>query len=91
MKKLNYINRKKLRSSIMANRRETIYKYISKKNNGNVPCFVCGKHVKEKNATLEHVIPLSNGGTDDIDNLSISHYQCNNARGSDVDFSWNIR
>lgn len=79
---------KRLEAAMLAGRRETIYKYIGKKNDGNVPCFVCGRHVKEKNATLEHIIPVSKGGTNEMDNLSISHYGCNRARGNDENFSW---
>ena len=58
---------------------------LAKKNNGLVPCFVCGRHVKEKNATLEHILPTSKGGTDDMENLAISHYQCNQRRGAQTE------
>lgn len=77
-----------LHHGTMTSRKETIYKFLQKKHT-IVPCFVCSKHVRWKNATIEHIQPLSRGGTDDIDNLSISHFQCNQARGNDVDFSWN--
>jgi 5-methylcytosine-specific restriction endonuclease McrA len=33
-------------------------------------------------ATLDHVIPLSRGGTNDIDNLRAAHRSCNEQRGS---------
>lgn len=74
--------RSRLEASVRAGRRETIYRMLAKKHDGTAPCFVCGKHVKEKNATLEHIIPKSKGGTDEMDNLSISHYQCNQRRGN---------
>jgi 5-methylcytosine-specific restriction endonuclease McrA len=32
--------------------------------------------------TLEHVIPLSKGGTNDLVNLALACFQCNNARAS---------
>lgn len=51
---------------------------------GWVPCYVCGGRVKRKEATLEHVIPRSKGGTDDADNLSISHQLCNSRRGNEI-------
>jgi 5-methylcytosine-specific restriction endonuclease McrA len=51
-------------------------------NAGSVPCFVCGRHVKRPHATLEHIVPLSKGGTDAMDNLTISHNQCNWRRGN---------
>jgi 5-methylcytosine-specific restriction endonuclease McrA len=49
---------------------------------GYVPCYVCGNHVQERQATLEHVIPRSKGGLLLRDNLSISHPKCNTRRGS---------
>ena len=63
--------------SIRASRRSTIYRMLAKKHAGKVPCFVCGRHVREKNATLEHIKPKSKGGSDEMGNLAISHYQCN--------------
>ncbi len=71
-----------LQSGVRKSRRETVYRMLAKKHEGIVPCFVCGRHVKERNATLEHVTPLSKGGTDDMDNLAISHFQCNQRRGN---------
>jgi 5-methylcytosine-specific restriction endonuclease McrA len=64
------------------NRRETIYQMLSKMHMGKVPCFVCGKHVRKEDATLEHILAKSKGGTDDMDNLSISHAMCNVKRGN---------
>lgn len=49
---------------------------------GRVPCFVCGNHVKWLEATLEHIVPISLNGTDDDDNLSISHFDCNVRKGN---------
>lgn len=74
----------RLATAIRQNRRDTVYKMLSKKHDGSVPCFVCGRHVKEKSATLEHIIPISLGGTDDMDNLAISHNMCNMRRGNGV-------
>jgi hypothetical protein len=87
-KKVSATKLKFLKMKVMGGRRETVYKFMKKKY-GEVPCYVCSRHVKEKNATLEHIIPLSKGGTDEMDNLSISHFQCNQARGNNEDFSWN--
>ena len=71
-----------LRSNIRKNRRETIYNMLQKRCTGKVPCFVCGQHVDKKDATLEHKLPISKGGTDDMDNLAISHEKCNSKRGN---------
>lgn len=78
--------KKRLHCAVMQGRRDTVYKMISKRNDGTVPCFVCGRHVKENHASLEHKLPLSHGGTDDFDNLAISHNMCNLRRGNNLDF-----
>lgn len=70
-----------LAASVRKGRRETIYRMLKRRNAGHVPCFVCGRHVEECDATLEHIKPLAKGGTDDMANLSISHWKCNNERG----------
>jgi len=71
-----------LKANVMAQRRQTIYRMIAKRNSGVVPCFVCLTHVPKNLATLEHILPLSKGGTNEMANLSISHAKCNHARGN---------
>ncbi len=44
------------------------------------PRLDCSLHM-----TLEHVVPLSRGGTHEVWNLALACYQCNNARGSSLD------
>lgn len=39
-------------------------------------------------ATLEHIVPQSYGGSDDMTNLVLACADCNNARGNDLDFCW---
>lgn len=71
-----------LKASVMKQRRETVYRMIAKRHHGRVPCFVCKKAVPRESATLEHIIPKSLGGTDNLRNLSISHDVCNHRRGN---------
>lgn len=81
----NYVGkhvRGQLAASVRQGRRETIYKMAAKRHNGTVPCFVCKLHVTPDAATLEHIVPRSKGGTDDMSNLAISHSKCNNQRGN---------
>ena len=53
----------------------------------NWKCCWCGcetdpVHDKRNSATIEHVIPRSQGGTDDPDNLAMSCSRCNNKRAT---------
>lgn len=40
-------------------------------------CYLCGESVKFNSFEVEHKIPLSKGGTDDISNLYCSCHKCN--------------
>lgn len=60
--------------------RDKIYKTVARQLHGQVPCWVCGLHVTHTDATLEHIRPLSEGGSSHQDNLAISHDLCNNQR-----------
>jgi 5-methylcytosine-specific restriction endonuclease McrA len=60
--------------------RDKIYKTVARQLHGVVPCWMCGEHVAAADATLEHIQPLSEGGSSHLDNLAISHGRCNNQR-----------
>lgn len=60
--------------------RDKIYKTVARQLHGVVPCWVCGEHVMSAAATLEHIKPLSEGGSSHLENLAISHDVCNNRR-----------
>ncbi|MEI8171222.1 MAG: HNH endonuclease signature motif containing protein [Rhodoferax sp.] len=60
--------------------RDKIYKTVARQLHGTVPCWVCGEHVLPAAATLEHIKPLSEGGSSHLENLAISHDLCNNRR-----------
>lgn len=65
----------------MANNRkfsEYEKKTVYAKSNGK--CAICGKPVKFKKMTVDHKIPLSKGGTNDISNLQLAHLICNRAK-----------
>lgn len=74
----------RLAAEVRKGRRDTVYRMLSKKHDGVVPCFVCGRHVPIQYATLEHIVPISLGGSDDMNNLAISHDKCNNKRGATI-------
>lgn len=60
--------------------REKIYRTVARQLHGQVPCWVCGHHVDHADATLEHIRPLSDGGSSHLENLAISHALCNRQR-----------
>ncbi len=60
--------------------RDKIYKTVARQLHGKVPCWVCGEHVLHAAATLEHILPLSEGGNSHAENLAISHEVCNSQR-----------
>lgn len=43
-------------------------------------CNWCPRSLNEKTATLDHIIPLSKGGTNGLDNLTLACYDCNQNR-----------
>lgn len=43
----------------------------------NEKCAYCGRRKQLKHTTIDHIIPLSKGGTDDIDNLQCTCKMCN--------------
>lgn len=45
-------------------------------------CACCGKKLTTKTMTVEHVIPLLRGGTNDIENLIALCYDCNQLKGN---------
>lgn len=40
-------------------------------------CAICGKHVKYNKMTVDHKNPLSNGGTNEMNNLQLACMECN--------------
>lgn len=45
-------------------------------------CALCGKPITEGEGTIDHVVPLSKGGSpNSTSNLQAAHWTCNNARG----------
>jgi 5-methylcytosine-specific restriction endonuclease McrA len=66
--------------SRLGHTRDKIYKTVARQLHGVVPCWVCGEHVTREAATLEHILPLSEGGNSHAENLAISHEVCNGQR-----------
>lgn len=58
-------------------------KSVYAKYNGH--CAICGRPVKYNDMTIDHIIPLSSGGTNEKDNLELSCLRCNLMK-SNMDF-----
>ena len=50
--------------------------------NQSYKCWWCGKSVKSKKYHVDHIIPLSKGGSDNAANLCIACPECNMSKGS---------
>jgi hypothetical protein len=55
-------------------------KYMLSKSHGRCSC--CGKKITTKNMTCEHVVPISRGGTNNLENLVALCQECNDAKGN---------
>lgn len=66
--------------SSLSHTRIKMYRVVARQLHGVVPCWVCGQHVTLEAATLEHIQPLSEGGSSHAENLAISHEVCNGQR-----------
>ena len=54
--------------------------YAYKDQNGL--CFYCGKHMDQKKATADHIIPRSKGGKDIRENIVAACNDCNVQKGN---------
>lgn len=48
-------------------------------------CGLCGHRIKKVDLTVDHIVPLSRGGSHDISNLRLVHAKCNVIKGNDLD------
>ncbi len=52
-------------------------------------CGVCHKEIaKMRQVSLDHVIPRSRGGSDDISNLQLAHKDCNRDKADMTPEEW---
>lgn len=54
---------------------KSIKKYVYERDNR--VCFFCNKKLKFRQISIDHYLPLSKGGTDDVFNLVLSCKKCN--------------
>lgn len=44
-------------------------------------CMLCGMYMNPRDRTIDHILPLSVGGTNRHTNLQVVHTRCNMAKG----------
>lgn len=69
---------KKTESQRRGDRRKKIWE------RGNGICYLCGEPVLFAEFTIDHVIPISAGGTNNLRNLRPTHYSCNQEKGCKI-------
>jgi 5-methylcytosine-specific restriction endonuclease McrA len=53
------------------------------KNTQYVQCWICNRNLDKTNATMDHLVAISNGGKwDDINNIAPACKKCNSNRGN---------
>lgn len=55
-------------------------------------CGICGAQVDPAGTdgarpSIDHIVPVSRGGTNDLTNLQLTHYDCNVAKGNRMGFT----
>ncbi len=62
------------------NNRKNIIKYLIR--NYGKKCQLCDRRLKTKEITVDHIVPVSKGGTHDIGNLQILCHTCHTWKDS---------
>ena len=73
------------RECLMFPNEDNIKKY------GTLTCVLCWKPVEFADSSLEHLTPLSRGGSNDYENLGVAHRICNIKKGTKTLEEWNDR
>ena len=48
-------------------------------------CKLCGEWVMPKHASMDHILPLSRGGTHHYHNVQLTHFLCNQKKSNKVE------
>ena len=71
-----YVKKKNNRKHYSQDVRKLLY------DNAKGKCAICGKHLLFSEITLDHIIPLNQNGEDEVENLQICCYECNQMKGA---------
>lgn len=90
--KIKFLHQSQIESrkkyKIFAKQRAKVIDYICIRDNWK--CHICGLAVDKgkfnnsnpKSKTLDHIIPSSLGGSNDVSNLKLAHFSCNSSKGN---------
>ena len=56
-------------------------------NHGWYTCVRCGRKFRKDDVDIDHIIPQSYGGSDNINNLQVMCKHCNRSKQDDIDFN----
>lgn len=62
---------------------DSVRQYVFQRN--NYQCQSCGKTHQETQLTIDHIIPLAKGGSNDISNLQTLCFNCNRQKRHHLD------
>ena len=85
--KANAHNRRTLTRGLTVAIIQSVYEDNIKKY-GRLTCCLCFKPIEFGDDSLEHLTPLSRGGTNDYGNLGIAHRSCNSKKFSMTMEEW---
>lgn len=78
-----------VRSHMSGYRRKFPPEYLAERDGGD--CRLCGNHVDlslkwpdPMSSSIDHIVPVALGGTDDEENLQLTHLACNRTKGARV-------
>ena len=94
-----YFRRQKVVILHKTNQKEITYDYMDTSNRITIPaevrkmiygksngvCEICGKPLSEYSYSIDHIRPLSRGGTNEPSNLRAVHRECNQLKGKFTD------
>lgn len=66
-----------MKSKSRGRRKFTTLERISVYDKGNGLCAICGEPIDFDNFTVDHIVPLYNGGSNAMDNLQPTCFVCN--------------
>ncbi len=55
-------------------------------NHGWYTCVRCGRKLRKGDVDIDHIIPQSRGGRDNLDNLQCMCKHCNRSKRDDIDY-----